>query len=362
MGLDWNDPENGNNSEASKSQDKPAEKIPHEALQPVKASDKRVINGTSDINQLAPFKYPWAWNYFLNANKNHWSPTDVDLKQDVIDYNEKLSPAEKKLVTDVVSYLTTSDIQAMRNIGLAVMEKMTAPELQIYQARQMYEKSLHTWAFQYFIEQIGIAEDIYNRYRVIPEIHQKVEATNQYLKPVMQPDLDLNDSESLNQFMQSYAFFSGVFEGCWIYNAFIPIFTLQNRGLMQGLAQLCQYIFRDLTMHIDFGTQVLRSIQEETGFKWNQQKNADLWQLCYELEQAYIERLLEQPVSDMSTSDYLNHFRHVANRRALSMGMTPPFDEQTDAFPWLDKKASIGREETDSSSHEIQSSGSLSWD
>jgi len=359
MGFDWDD---NNNSPESKDQNTTTESIPHEALQPVKASDKRVINGTSDINQLAPFKYPWAWNYFLNANKNHWSPTDIDLTQDIQDYNEKLSPAEKKLVTDVVSYLTTSDIQAMRNIGLAVMEKMTAPELQIYQARQMYEKSLHTWAFQYFIEQIGIGEDIYNRYRVIPEIHQKVEATNQYLKPVMRADLDLNDDKSLSHFMQSYAFFSGVFEGCWIHNAFIPVFILQNRGLMQGLAQLCQHILRDLIMHIDFGTQVIRSIQEETGFRWDAQKNTELWQLCHELEQAYIDRLLEQPISDISSTDYLNHFSFMANRRAAAMGMAAPFAEQQDAYPWMANKANIGREDNAASSHDIQSSGALSWD
>ena len=41
---------------------------------PVNVDDKRVINGETDINQLPPFKYPWAWEYFMNANKNHWTP------------------------------------------------------------------------------------------------------------------------------------------------------------------------------------------------------------------------------------------------------------------------------------------------
>ncbi|MEW8467446.1 MAG: ribonucleotide reductase, partial [Candidatus Thiodiazotropha sp.] len=44
------------------------------SMEPVNPDDKRVINGMTDINQLAPFKYPWAWEYFLNANKNHWTP------------------------------------------------------------------------------------------------------------------------------------------------------------------------------------------------------------------------------------------------------------------------------------------------
>ena len=144
-------------------------------LTPVNPEDKRVINGQTDINQLAPFKYPWAWNFFLNANKNHWTPLDINMAQDVTDYRHKLTLEEKHVYENVLSYLTTSDILAMRNIGLAVMEKMSAPELQIYQARQVYEESLHTWTYQHCIETIGLNQsEIYNRYRVVPEINQKM--------------------------------------------------------------------------------------------------------------------------------------------------------------------------------------------
>lgn len=108
----------------------------------VSVNDKRVVNGKGDINQLAPFKYPWAWEYFLNGNKNHWTPTDINMNQDVMDYHHKLNDAERHVFENVIAYLTTSDILAMRNIGLAVMEKMTAPELQIYQARQVYDECL----------------------------------------------------------------------------------------------------------------------------------------------------------------------------------------------------------------------------
>ncbi|MCB1604352.1 MAG: ribonucleotide-diphosphate reductase subunit beta, partial [Xanthomonadales bacterium] len=61
------------------------------AVEPVHAEDKRVINGQTDINQLAPFKYPWAWKYFLNANKNHWTPLDINMTSDVHDFHHKLN-------------------------------------------------------------------------------------------------------------------------------------------------------------------------------------------------------------------------------------------------------------------------------
>jgi len=85
------------------------------AKAPVNASDKRVVNGLADVNQLAPFKYPWAWDFFLNANKNHWTPLDVNMTQDVHDFQHSLTDDERHVYTNVLAYLTTSDILAMRN-------------------------------------------------------------------------------------------------------------------------------------------------------------------------------------------------------------------------------------------------------
>ncbi|MFY7872396.1 MAG: ribonucleotide-diphosphate reductase subunit beta, partial [Limnohabitans sp.] len=30
----------------------------------VNAADKRIINGQTDVNQLVPFKYKWAWEKY----------------------------------------------------------------------------------------------------------------------------------------------------------------------------------------------------------------------------------------------------------------------------------------------------------
>ena len=151
-----------------------------------------MVNGLTDINQLAPFKYPWAWEYFLNANRNHWTPLDINMNQDVHDYHHKLTLEERHVYENVLAYLTTSDILAMRNIGLAVMEKMSAPELQIYQARQVYEESLHTWTYQHCIESIGLDQsEIYNRYRVVPEINGKIQLANRRLNSILRPDICL---------------------------------------------------------------------------------------------------------------------------------------------------------------------------
>ncbi|MDH5547039.1 MAG: ribonucleotide-diphosphate reductase subunit beta [Gammaproteobacteria bacterium] len=338
---------------------------PKAAQQAVSVEDKRVVNGDVDINQLAPFKYPWAWKYFLNANKNHWTPLDINMSQDVQDYHHKLSDAEKHLYENVLAYLTTSDILAMRNVGLAVMEKMSAPELQIYQARQVYEEALHTWTYQHCIETIGLDQsEIYNRYRVVPEIHGKIQIANRRLNAVLRPDIDLRQQKDLHEFLMSYLFFAAVFEGCWFYNGFSPIFALQRRGLMKGTSEQLQYIMRDEVMHCSFGIRTVKQLMLEENISPDPQALAEMWQEAEDAERCYANYILQTPVVGYSASDHIEQFRFIANRRARQLGIDEPYPGAQCALPWLDEQANIRKEKNffETRVTEYQTGSSLNWD
>ena len=341
-------------------------KVVSNEITPINPDDKRVINGQTDINQLAPFKYPWAWNFFLNANKNHWTPLDINMAQDVTDYRHKLTTEEKHVYENVLSYLTTSDILARRNIGLAVMEKMTAPELQIYQARQVYEESLHTWTYQHCIETIGLNQsEIYNRYRVVPEIHQKISVANRRLNSVLRSDIDLNDPDELQNFVISYLFFAAIFEGCWFYNGFSPVFALQRRGLMKGTAEQFQYIMRDEVMHAAFGIRVVKQIIQEENLKFNKKEIREMWDEAYEAEKAYTQYILRDPILGYSAETHLGQFQYIANRRAKQLGLDEePFPSAEETLPWLDEQANLRKEKNffETRVTEYQTGGALSWD
>lgn len=335
------------------------------ALAPIRAADKRIVNGLGDINQLAPFKYPWAWEFFLTANKNHWTPTEVNMAQDVQDYHHKLTPAERHVFENVLAYLTTSDILAMRNIGLAVMEKMTAPELQIYQARQVYEEALHTWTYQHCIETLNLDQgEIYNRYRVVPAIHGKIALANRRLERVLRSDLDLTDRDNLHEFALSYLFFAAIFEGCWFYNGFSPIFALQRRGLMKGTAEQLQYIMRDEVLHCAFGIRVVRELIKEENLKLDPKAVAELWQEAEAAETAYARHILQEPILGYNAELHLGQFRFVANRRARQLGQDEPFPGAQATLPWLDEQANLRKEKNffETRVTEYQSGGGLAWE
>jgi len=335
-----------------------------QCMLPVKAEDKRVVNGLSDINQLAPFKYPWAWDYFLIANKNNWTPLEVSMSSDISDYTNKLSTNEKHVYDNVLSYLTTSDILAMRNIGLAVMEKMTAPEIQIYQARQVYEEALHTWTYQHCIETLGLDQgEIYNRYRVVPVINRKIQISNDRLKSILRTDIDLTDPDELRNFVMAYIFFAAVFEGCWFYNGFSPIFSLQRRGLMKGTGEQLQYIMRDEIMHANFGIRTILQIIQENNVKLDPVAIQNMWNEAEEAEADYANYILPTHILGYSAESHVEQFRFVANTRAQQLGLQHPFPNAQCALPWLDEQAHIRKEKNFFETRVMEyQAGGLNWD
>ncbi|MDO9420682.1 MAG: ribonucleotide-diphosphate reductase subunit beta, partial [Herminiimonas sp.] len=59
---------------------------PAAAVDPIRrmdAADKRIINGQTDVNQLVPFKYKWAWDKYLAGCANHWMPQEINMQRDI---------------------------------------------------------------------------------------------------------------------------------------------------------------------------------------------------------------------------------------------------------------------------------------
>ncbi|MFO7190324.1 MAG: ribonucleotide-diphosphate reductase subunit beta, partial [Pseudomonadota bacterium] len=66
----------------------------------IRVEDKRVINGQTDVNQLVPFKYKWAWEKYLAACANHWMPQEINMSRDIALWKDPngLTEDERRIV------------------------------------------------------------------------------------------------------------------------------------------------------------------------------------------------------------------------------------------------------------------------
>ena len=136
----------------------------------VKAADKRIINGQTDVNQLVPFKYKWAWEKYLAACANHWMPQEVNMQRDIALWKDPngLTDDERRIVKRNLGFFVTADSLAANNIVLGTYRHITAPECRQYLLRQAFEEAIHTHAYQYIVESLGLDEsEIFNAYHEV---------------------------------------------------------------------------------------------------------------------------------------------------------------------------------------------------
>ena len=133
----------------------------------VRAEDKRIINAKTDVNQLVPFKYKWAWEKYIAGCANHWMPQEVNMNRDIATWKDPngLTDDERLLIKRNLGFFVTADSLAANNIVLGTYRHITAPECRQYLLRQAFEEAIHTHAYQYIAESLGLDEgEIFNAY------------------------------------------------------------------------------------------------------------------------------------------------------------------------------------------------------
>mgnify|MGYP000630726108 FL=1 len=73
--------------------------------------DKAMINCRSDVNQLVPFKYQWAWQKYLDGCANHWMPQEVNMTADIALWKDPngLTEDERVLIKRNLGFFSTAD-------------------------------------------------------------------------------------------------------------------------------------------------------------------------------------------------------------------------------------------------------------
>src|SRR5258706_2980547 len=147
-----------------------------EELRRVNVADKRIINGRTDVNQLVPFKYKWAWEKYLSACANHWMPQEIQMSRDIALWKDpnRLTEDERRLIKRNLGFFVTADSLAANNIVLGTYRHITAPECRQYLLRQSVEEAIHSHAYQYIVESLGLDDsEIFAAYKEVNCIPDK---------------------------------------------------------------------------------------------------------------------------------------------------------------------------------------------
>ena len=336
----------------------------------VNVDEKAMINCSADVNQLVPFKYDWAWQKYLDGCANHWMPQEVNMTGDIALWKseEGLSEDERKIVMRSLGFFSTADSLVANNLVLSVYKHLTNPECRQYLLRQSFEEAIHTHAYQYVIQSLGMDEaELFNMYREVPSVARKASWALEFTKELDDPHFQTGTIEQDKKLLRNLIGFYCVLEGMFFYCGFTQILSMGRRNKMNGTAEQFQYILRDESMHLNFGIDVINQIKLENPQLWDeemQDQAAGMILQGMQLEIEYARDTMPRGVLGMNASMMEEYLNYIANRRLVQIGLPEEFPNAENPFPWMSEIMDLRKEKNffETRVIEYQTGGALTWD
>ena len=336
----------------------------------IRVDDKKIINCRADLNQLVPFKYKWAWQKYLDGCANHWMPQEINMNADIALWKDPhgLTDDERQIVKRNLGFFSTADSLVANNLVLAVYRHITNPECRQYLLRQAFEEALHTHAYQYCVESLGLDEgEIFNMYREVPSVARKAEWALPFTRHLADPHFHTGTAENDQKLLREMIAFYVIFEGIFFYVGFVQILSMGRRNKMTGVAEQFQYILRDESMHMNFGIDVINQIKIENSHLWTpefKQEMAAMIREAVELEAEYARETMPRGILGMNAGMFEEYLHFIANRRCAQIGLAELYPGADNPFPWMSEVLDLKKEKNffETRVTEYQTGGALSWD
>jgi ribonucleoside-diphosphate reductase beta chain len=333
------------------------------------STHKQLLNARAvDVNQLMPLKYQWAWEHYVNGCQNHWMPTEVPMGRDVAMWKgNDLTADERRVILRNLGFFSTAESLVANNIVLAIFKHVTNPECRQYLIRQAFEEAIHTHAFHYIVESLGLdGHEVFTMHKQVNSIAGKDEFEMELTEAIMRPGFSTETPEGVRQFVENLVGYYVIMEGIFFYSGFAMMLSFHRQNRMTGVGQQFQYILRDESTHLNFGVDLINGIVAENPEIWTAELRESLEAKiakAVELEIAYAEDCLPRGVLGLNAASFRDYVQFIADRRLERIGLRTRYGS-SNPFPWMSETIDLKKEKNffETRVTEYQSAAGLSWD
>jgi ribonucleoside-diphosphate reductase beta chain len=313
------------------------------------AEQKRLINSPVDVNQIMPLRYEWAWEHYLNGNRNHWNPEEISMGDDVkLWKSSQLSEDERLVLMRNLGFFATAESLVANNLCLAIYKMVSAPECRQYILRQAVEEAIHTHTFMYCCESLGLDQgEIFNMYNEIPSVAAKKEFEVPLTRDILEGNLDLSQPQDIQRFLRNLIGFYVILEGIMFYSGFVMILNFGQRNYFPGIRQQFRYIMRDESIHMNFGVDLINGIKAENPDVWTYEFKQQIYgdiQQGVQLEIAYAKECLPRGILGLNAGMFEDYVGYIADRRLERIGLNKIYGTKN-PFPWMSEQIDMKKKE-----------------
>ncbi|WP_255256037.1 ribonucleotide-diphosphate reductase subunit beta [Priestia megaterium] len=263
--------------------------------------------------------------------ENFWTPDEVSLSQDTIDWGSVMSENEKELFKNAIGILAVLDSIAtyFDNIAVNYIRDSAIKALMAYIAAM---ETIHNESYTYNLASLvsrSEALEVFER----PKNNEFMIRRNRLMMDLFD---DFMEERSVLSFAKALVAMAGL-EGLCFVNGFTPFYHFNRNNKMFGSGTIIRFIQRDEVQHSYAQTVLVRDILTQYP-ELNKEEFADFvydfFTKLVKLEQEFCEDLYKDtPEVDVYEVQEYVGFR--ANLILDNLGLTKIFPAKKNPMPWI---------------------------
>jgi ribonucleoside-diphosphate reductase beta chain len=282
---------------------------------------KTKLDITQERTTFKPFKYPWAYDAWLQHEQSHWLHTEVPMSEDVKDY-KKLSKHEQEFLTKILRFFVQGDLDIGSGYHDHYIPVFKQPEVRMMMSGFAGREALHVAAYAHLIETLGLPESTYNEFLQYKEMVEKHDYINNLSAAPM---------------AEKIAAISAFGEGMQLFSSFVMLLNFARNGKLKGLGQIIAWSIVDETQHAEGMIKVYREYVKHNKDESTSDRIKEIANQMVGLEDQFVDLAFSMvEVEKLTKEEVKQYIRYIADRRLISMGMKGIYKIKKNPLPWVD--------------------------
>jgi ribonucleoside-diphosphate reductase beta chain len=263
---------------------------------------------------LFPIQHHDLWKLYKQQEACFWTAEEIDLQQDIYDWENKLNADEQHFVKHVLAFFAASDGIVNENLAMNFVNEVQYTEAKFFYGFQIMMENIHSETYSLlidtYIKDKEEQDNLFNAIETVPAIKKKAEWAIKWI--------------GSGSFIERLIAFAAV-EGIFFSGSFCSIFWLKKRGLMPGLTFSNELISRDEGMHCDYACHLYNSHIEN---KLSQERIKEIICGALEIEKEFILEALPVRLIGMNADLMSKYLEFVTDRLLVSLNVPKVYNSE----------------------------------
>jgi ribonucleoside-diphosphate reductase beta chain len=277
-----------------------------------------ILAENKDRFVIFPIKHNDIWEYYKKSEASFWTAEEIDLSNDMGDWNNKLNDNERHFVKHVLAFFAASDGIVNENLAINFLNEVQYPEARFFYGFQVMMENIHSETYSLLIDTYikdPVEKDkLLHAVETVPCVGKKADWALTWINN--------------GTFAERLIAFAAV-EGIFFSGSFCSIFWLKKRGLMPGLSFSNELISRDEGLHCDFACMLYADHVQN---KLPKERVTQIITDAVVIEKEFVSEAIPVRLIGMNSDLMCQYIEFCADRLLLALGCdkfynaTNPFD------------------------------------